>query len=179
MRHQYYVTQASFLTTLSICIGLLLASCVPIRADVRYAEPAATDSAAIVTNQGSRWVSGSTCQLGGSGGVCRAWLSAVEGRFPAYEAKSVRVMPGEHAIKLGCNSSKGPLNIASSFAAYHGPLEASRSYYVRCVVEDGTPQIWISGSVDGPALPEFVFEPPDPDEQAKIQKLPWYQKPVK
>jgi hypothetical protein len=176
--HQCYATQASFLL-LSICIGLLLTSCVPIRADVRYAEPAATESTALVMSQGNRWVSPSTCQFGASGGVCWAWLSAVEGKFPAYEAKSVRVMPGEHAIKLGCNFSKGPLNMASSFTAYHGPLEASRTYYVRCVVEDGTPRIWMASSVDGPALPEFIFDPPNPDEEAKIQKLPWYDRPVR
>jgi hypothetical protein len=170
------VVQARCLTALSIFVGIFLAGCIPIRADVRYAEPAATESASVVVNEGGVV---SACQWGASGGVCRAWLSAVEGKFPPYEAKNVRVMAGEHAIKLGCNFSRNPLSIASSFTAYHGPFEASRSYYVRCVVEDGTPRVWLADSVNGPALPEFIFVLPDPDEEAKIQKLPWYQRPVK
>jgi hypothetical protein len=105
-------------------------------------------------------------------------LSAVEGKFPPYEAKSVRVMTGEHAIKLGCNFSRGPLSIVSSFTGYHGTFEA-RTYYVRCVMEEGAPRVWLADSVDGPALPEFILDPPDPNEEAKIQKLPWYQRPVK
>jgi hypothetical protein len=163
-------------SALLILIGTFLAGCVPIRADVRYAEPPASEPVSTVVNQGGPV---SSCQFGGAGGVCRAWLSAVEGKFPSYEAKSVRVEPGEHAIKLGCNFSRNPLSIASSFTAYHGRFEASRSYYVHCVVEDGTPRVWLADSAYGPALPEFIFDPPDPDEEAKIQKLPWYQRPVK
>jgi hypothetical protein len=124
-------------------------------------------SLSIVVNEGGVV---SACQWGGSGGVCRAWLSSIEGKFPPYEAKSVRVMSGEHAIKLGCNFSRNPLSIVSSFTAYHGRFEASRSYYVRCVVEEGTPRVWLADSEYGPALPEFTFDPPDPDEEAKIQK---------
>jgi hypothetical protein len=170
---------ANLLKALSISVGALLVGCVPIRADVRYAEPAPAEGTAIIANQGNRWTSGAICQGGGSGGVCRAWLSAVDGKFPAYEANSVRVIPGEHAIKLGCNTSKGPLNMVSSFAAYHGTVKASTSYYVRCATEDGTARIWLSDSMEGAALPEFVLDPPDPEEEARIQKLPWYQRPVK
>jgi hypothetical protein len=174
--HKDLASKARCLTALSIFVGAFLVGCVPIRADVRYAEPAAAESVSIVVNEGGVV---SACQFGGSGGVCRAWLSAIEGKFPPYEAKSVRVMTGEHAIKLGCNFSRNPLSIVSSFTAYHGRFEASRSYYVRCVVEEGTPRVWLADSVDGPALPEFIFDPPAPDEEAKIQQLPWYQRPVK
>jgi hypothetical protein len=163
-------------STLSILMCIFLIGCVPIRADVRYVEPAAADPVSVVVNEGGTL---SSCQWGGSGGVCRAWLSAVEGKFPPYEAKSVRVEAGEHAVKLGCNFSRNPLNIASSFTAYHGRFEASRSYFVRCVLENEMPRVWLADSADGPALPQFIFDPPDPDEEAKIQKLPWYQRPVK
>jgi hypothetical protein len=174
--HRNDVMHARCLTSLSIFIGVFLAGCVPIRADVRYAEPAAAAAGSIVVNAGGVV---SACQLGSSGGVCRAWLSAIEGKFPPYEAKSVRVIPGEHAIKLGCNFSRTPAGIVSSFTAYHGRFEASRSYYVRCVVKEGMPRVWLADSAEGPALPEFIFDPADPDEEAKIQKLPWYQRPVK
>ena len=167
---------ARCLTAFSILIGVFLAGCVSVPPDVRYTEPPAVESVSIVVNQGGPV---SSCQFGGSGGVCRAWLSAVEGKFPTYEAKSVRVTPGEHAIKLGCNFSRNPLSLASSFTAYHGQFEASRSYYVHCVVEEGTPRVWLADSAYGPALPGFIFDPPDPDEEAKIQKLPWYQRPLK
>jgi len=170
------VVRGCCLTALSILTGTFLVSCVSIPANSRYAEPATADPVSIVVNEGGVV---SACQWGSSGGVCRAWLSAVEGKFPPYEANSVRVTPGEHAIKLGCNFSRSPLSMASSFTAYHGPFESSRSYYVRCVVEDGAPRVWLADSATGPALAEFIFDPPDPDEEAKIQKLPWYQRPVK
>jgi hypothetical protein len=170
------VMQVRCLTALSIMVGAFLMGCVSIPANVRYDEPAPAQSVSIVVNEGGVV---SACQWGSSGGVCRAWLSAVEGKFPPYEAKSVRVTSGEHTIKLGCNFSRNPLSIASSFTAYHGPFEASRSYYVRCVVQDGSPRVWLADSEYGSALPEFIFDPPDPDEEAKFQKLPWYQRPVK
>jgi hypothetical protein len=168
--------RARCLAAFSIFIGTFLVACVPIRADVRYAEPPPAEPVSTVVNEGGPV---STCQFGGSGGVCRAWLSAVEGKYPPYEAKSIRVTPGEHAIKLGCNFSRNPLSLASSFTAYHGRFAASRSYYVRCVVQEGTPRVWLADSEHGPALPEFIFDPPDPDEEAIIQKLPWYQRPLK
>jgi hypothetical protein len=176
VQRHHAVVQARCLTALSIFVGVFLVGCIPIRADVRYAEPTAAEPVAIVFNEGGV---ASGCMLGGSGGVCRAWLSAVEGKYPTYEAKSVRVMPGEHAIKLGCNSARNALGMVSSFTAYHGRFETSRSYYVHCAVEGGKARAWLADSSDGPALAEFVFDPPDPDEEAKIQKLPWYQRPLK
>lgn len=45
---------------------------------------------------------------------------------------------------------------------YRGAFEATRQYFVHCVKQDGTPQVWLANSADGPPLPEFIAEPLKP-----------------
>lgn len=137
-----------------------LCGCVSVPVERSYVEPEAAAPAAVVINQGHVGGATTTCQLPGSSRVCRAWLLAVDQKILSWSGNSMRVGAGVHDVVLSCQSWSGAPMMFGKMSmidvAYRGPFEATREYFVRCVLENGAAHVWLAASADGAPLPGFT-----------------------
>lgn len=142
--------------------SLALGACVSIPESAKYVEPPVSAAVAVVQNWGAMGGATTTCQFPGSSRVCRASLVGVDGKAPSIAGQTTRVAAGEHIVSLLCLTWHGGPVVLGGMKAVgvvlRGPFEPGRQYYVRCVIEEGTARLWLAGTEDGGALPEFVVE---------------------